>query len=226
MTAWTQPVDLYCERLGAHFWAEPVNAVTNLAFILAGIWGLTAIRARGRDGFAEALGWLTVLIGLGSFAFHTDATRLTIWADIIPIAVFVLAYTVFTFERYLGLPLGRAVGATVGFYALTGLAVWLLPTALHQATNGSTGYLPPLLALFFTGALLIKRGHKAGAVNITAGLIFIASATFRILDPVVCASFPLGTHFLWHVLNGLMLGVILTGAAKFGMRGRAGAIVR
>ncbi len=30
-------IDLYCERLGPGLWAEPLNAVTNLAFILAGI---------------------------------------------------------------------------------------------------------------------------------------------------------------------------------------------
>jgi hypothetical protein len=36
------------------------------------------------------------------------------------------------------------------------------------------------------------------------------------IDPLVCGSFPLGTHFLWHMLNGLMLGVLLAAAARFG----------
>jgi len=27
--------ELYCERLGPDFWAEPGNAATNLAFVLA-----------------------------------------------------------------------------------------------------------------------------------------------------------------------------------------------
>ncbi|TIW70016.1 MAG: hypothetical protein E5V56_02825, partial [Mesorhizobium sp.] len=35
-------------------------------------------------------------------------------------------------------------------------------------------------------------------------------------DPLVCASFPLGTHFLWHILNGLMLGVLLAAVARQG----------
>ncbi|TGT81791.1 hypothetical protein EN804_32725 [Mesorhizobium sp. M8A.F.Ca.ET.161.01.1.1] len=30
------PVDLYCERTGRELWSEPVNALTNLAFIAAG----------------------------------------------------------------------------------------------------------------------------------------------------------------------------------------------
>ena len=32
---WSDPIDLYCERLGPSFWAERVNALTNIAFILA-----------------------------------------------------------------------------------------------------------------------------------------------------------------------------------------------
>ena len=34
---WTAPIDAYCERLDAGFWAEPLNAATNLAFILAAV---------------------------------------------------------------------------------------------------------------------------------------------------------------------------------------------
>jgi len=28
-------IDLYCERLGPGIWAEPINALTNLAFLVA-----------------------------------------------------------------------------------------------------------------------------------------------------------------------------------------------
>ena len=35
--AWTDPIDAYCERLGPGFWAEPLNAWTNLAFLLAAL---------------------------------------------------------------------------------------------------------------------------------------------------------------------------------------------
>ena len=29
------PLDLYCERLGPEFWAEPLNAISNGGFIVA-----------------------------------------------------------------------------------------------------------------------------------------------------------------------------------------------
>lgn len=32
---WLAPVDGYCERTGPEPWSEPVNAVTNLAFLAA-----------------------------------------------------------------------------------------------------------------------------------------------------------------------------------------------
>ena len=49
---WTRQIDSYCERLGPDYWAEPVNALTNLAFVLAAalLWprvrGLPLARAR------------------------------------------------------------------------------------------------------------------------------------------------------------------------------------
>jgi hypothetical protein len=37
---WSIPIDLYCERVSPSFWAEPVNAVSNLAFLIAAIAAL------------------------------------------------------------------------------------------------------------------------------------------------------------------------------------------
>jgi hypothetical protein len=35
-----------------------------------------------------------------------------------------------------------------------------------------------------------------------AGAYFVA-LVFRTMDLEVCSAFPIGTHFLWHSLNGL-----------------------
>ena len=34
-TDWTAPIDAYCERVDASFWSEPVNALSNAAFLVA-----------------------------------------------------------------------------------------------------------------------------------------------------------------------------------------------
>ncbi len=36
--------------------------------------------------------------------------------------------------------------------------------------------------------------------------VLVVSLTFRTLDDPLCDAIPMGTHFLWHILNGLMLG--------------------
>jgi CHASE2 domain-containing sensor protein len=88
--AWSEPLSLYCERVDASFWAEPVNALTNLAFLVAAGAAYAAWRgSEARDPFGLALIGVTVAIGLGSFAFHTLATRGAALLDVIPIAIFV-----------------------------------------------------------------------------------------------------------------------------------------
>lgn len=87
------PVDLYCERTGSGLWAESANALTNLAFIAAELWGARQVRRYKTGTFAEVLAWWMVVIGIGSTLFL--ASKSTIWADILPIAGFTLAYTLF-----------------------------------------------------------------------------------------------------------------------------------
>ncbi len=44
---WFEPVMAYCERTGPDFWAEPLNAASNVAFLAAG--RVRAPRPRGRS---------------------------------------------------------------------------------------------------------------------------------------------------------------------------------
>lgn len=58
------PVDLYCERTGSGLWAEPANALTNLAFIAAGLSDVRQVRRYRTGTFAEVLAWWVVAIGI------------------------------------------------------------------------------------------------------------------------------------------------------------------
>ena len=80
----------------------------------------------------------------------------------------------------------------------------------REVLNGSSGYLPALAALIGLGWLL--RGHGAGKAMLVAAGLFVVSLMFRIIDLDVCARFPIGTHFLWHVLNAAVLYIVLRGA--------------
>ncbi len=215
-------VDLYCERTGPELWSEPLNALSNLAFIAAGIWGLREIRRRRAGGFAEILGWWVVAIGVGSFIFHTWATRLTVWFDVVPIAAFTLAYSLFAFRHLIGLAWPRAVLAFVVFFAVAAVLTLLVPQSLADATNGTTGYLPAFLALVFFGLYLPATGKPFGWFIFAAACLFLVNCFFRIVDMSVCPWLPIGTHFLWHLGNGLMLGILLAAAARRGEAMRAG----
>jgi hypothetical protein len=87
---WLEAVDGYCERLGPGYWAEPVNAATNAAFVLAAllVWRRTA----GLP-LARAMAGVLAAIGVGSYLFHTHANRLTGLMDVTPILAFILLYT-------------------------------------------------------------------------------------------------------------------------------------
>ncbi|MFJ5370379.1 ceramidase domain-containing protein, partial [Bosea sp. CER48] len=95
----------YCERLDASFWAEPANAVTNGAFVVAALaaswlW----CRQEQRDRVALAFILLVFAIGIGSFLFHTMPNRGTVLADVVPIQLFAFGYFAFALSRFLGLP--------------------------------------------------------------------------------------------------------------------------
>lgn len=210
-----QHIDLYCERLGPGLWAEPLNALSNLAFFAAGFWGVREARRLKAGLFAEVLGWWVVAVGVGSTLFHTFATEGTKWADILPIAGFTLAYTLFNLRRFAGMKWPAELAIFFAFYLVVGSATAMVPDWLRQASNGTTGYLPPFLALVFFGGVVIARGSPAGWYNIVAAIIFLGAVTFRVMDPLVCDVLPVGTHFMWHVLNGLMLGVLMAATTRY-----------
>jgi hypothetical protein len=214
---WSAPIDLYCERTDASFWAEPANALTNAAFLIAAaaaFWSWR--RAGGRDGAALALITVVAIVGLGSFTFHTLATRGAALADVIPIAVFIYGYLLLALRRFLLLSIGISAAVLVAFAAGAQALSWLAPP---HALNGSIDYLPALIALIAVARA--TRGQASFPMNRRRGLdlavmIFTVSLALRSVDLAACDVFPLGTHFVWHMLNAVVLYVLLRTAIREG----------
>ncbi|MRI55995.1 hypothetical protein D8770_18805 [Methylobacterium sp. DB1607] len=214
--SWFEPVRAYCERGDPGFWAEPVNALTNAAFPIAA--GLAARRARG-DGAVLALAAVTVVVGIGSFLFHTLANRWSMLADVIPIAVFIYGYFALAMARFFGFRPAAATALTLAFaalsFGLTPALDALTGRSVSALTNGSIDYAPAILALLGVGLALLGRAPgTARSVLATAGIFFV-SLTFRTADLGLCPRLPLGTHFLWHVLNAVVLYRLLIAATRF-----------
>lgn len=68
----TDYVDGYCERVAPGLWGEPLNSLSNLAFLVAAVlvWRLAAGDRAGR-----LLAGLIGLVFAASTAFHLLATR-------------------------------------------------------------------------------------------------------------------------------------------------------
>jgi len=200
---WTATVDGYCERLDPGFWAEPVNAVTNAAFLIAAT--LMVVRLRGAHlPLANLLVAVLTLIGLGSFLFHTFSTRWAGVADIAPILVFILVYIFAATRDLLGLAPKWAALAVALFFPYAAATVPLF--ALVPGIGSSAGYAPvPVLIAAYAGVLWNRAPATAHGLAIGAGVL-VLSLTARTLDLPLCGMLPLGTHFLWHILNAVMLG--------------------
>jgi hypothetical protein len=198
---WTRAVDGYCERIDASFWSEPINAVTNLAFIVA---ALVMWRKRGDVPRARLLCAILCAIGIGSFLFHTFAQPWAGLADVAPILGFILAY-LYAINR-----VGWGWGPWVSFGGMLlflPYAAALVPLfGLIPGLGSSAGYGPVPLLILIYAALLARRDRElARGLGIGAGLL-IVSLFFRTIDLPLCDALPLGTHFLWHVLNAALLG--------------------
>lgn len=233
---WSEQIFRYCERgHAAGLMAEPLNAVSNLAFLAV---ACVAARRLGASGPAVAASGLAVdatrtvtwamvllvaLIGLGSFLFHVLATRWAQLADVIPIGVFMLVYLVFALRVLLGL---RWPGAALGlgaFVLALAMAMRLCPPAedvLSPAClNGTAVYAPALLAMAAIGIVLRLREHRAAGAVLAAATLFLISMLMRSADIVMCdatrlAGHPAGLHVLWHLINAAVLHLLLTVATR------------
>lgn len=200
---WTTPIDGYCERLDAGYWAEPLNAVTNAAFLVAAFVMWSRVRGQGWP-LANVLVVILACIGAGSYLFHTHATAWAAMADVLPIALFVLVYIYAANRAYWGLGAWRSLAGVALFFPY--VAVTLPLFNLIPGLGSSASYAPVAL-LILLYAIALWRRHPATARGLAAGAAILSlSITFRALDEPLCDRLPMGTHFMWHVLNGVMLG--------------------
>ncbi|MEF2072143.1 ceramidase domain-containing protein [Consotaella aegiceratis] len=208
---WTAPVDAYCERLGPEFWAEPLNAASNAAFLVAAGLGLFLWWGGGRrDRLTLGFIVLVAMIGVGSFLFHTVAQAWAGLADVLPIAVFVHAYFALALARFWRCGVGMTVLGTVLF------AVASIPAAalLRPLFGSSASYIPALAAMLGVGMLLVAKGRGPGRTILAAGCVFALSLALRLADDPLCQRWPWGTHFGWHILNATTLGLLLVAAIR------------
>jgi hypothetical protein len=210
-------IDVYCERTDPSLWAEPLNALTNLAFLAAAWFGWrTARRVAAAGGAAWDLRLLAVqaaVVGAGSLAFHTLATVWAAWADGLAILAFIYVWLARYLRRVAALPAWGVGLGLVAYFLLDRLAGRLFPA---DVLNGSGQYLAALATLAVLAVYARPRYPAAARWMLAGAAVFAVSLVCRTVDPLICGAIPIGTHFLWHLLNGAVLALAIGGLARSG----------
>lgn len=213
---WFRAVNGYCERTDAGYWSEPLNAVSNAAFLIAA-WAAWRMARDAGDRGGQALAALVGVIGVGSFLFHTHARVWAMLADVVPIQAFILLYLGLATVRFFGVPWWGGVLAAAAFVPASALMAQGI-AAVFGPLNGSVGYLPvPVVILAYAAALRRRAPEAASGLAAGAGILAV-SLVFRTIDGGVCPALPVGTHFLWHLLNAAMLWWMIRVLVRHGAR--------
>jgi len=196
-----QHVDAYCERLDPSFWSEPINAITNAAFLIAALY---MWRRSAGQPLAQLLCVVLFAIGVGSFLFHTFAQTWAGIADVLPIILYILVYIFAATRDFYGQKTWIAALAVAAFFPYAALLTPLF--AQIPGFESSAAYGPvPFLIFAYAFGLRKRAPETAKGLAIGASLVCL-SLFFRSIDEPLCEVLPFGTHFMWHILNGIALG--------------------
>jgi hypothetical protein len=112
-------------------------------------------------------------------------------------------------------------------FAGASVAAFLLGTfiAIQYADvlHGALVYTPGLIVALVLGAFHATERRVARFTLLAAAGVYLAALFFRTIDNEVCPVLPIGTHFLWHLLIGLvtylaMRSLILSTTTQVGAR--------
>jgi hypothetical protein len=204
------PLDLYCERTEAHLLSEPLNLISNLAFIIAGALILRKLgrpASSQRDSVARLLGWQIITVGLGSALFHSFATGWAQLCDIIPIGILILTYLWLFCRKLVDLTRLQSFLGLIVFLLVSVVMAWLSDPI---KANGGQFYFGTWLTL------TCLCTYVAGRQNLLqfkpmfmASVLFSFSILLRTIDLKFCEEWPFGTHLFWHLTNATVLYLVV-----------------
>lgn len=195
------PFPVYCERGDSlEFFAEPLNAISNLAFIFAGL-GIYRLLTKNRIQQVEykTVLILILLVGFGSFLWHATRNSFTLLLDAVPTA---LSFTLIIYILLSKLIANKLIALLI--------AALLLPTRFFISSFASTDIISSLIrnAIIFTTILVLivwsfKKYGRVALEGLSVLAIYLLAISMRVMDLQTCPTFNIGTHFLWHILNAL-----------------------
>ena len=65
------------------------------------------------------------------------------------------------------------------------------------------------MVIFVLGAYHCQGRKLERSLLLVAATVFLLSLALRPVDIRICSQFGLGSHFLWHVLNALVIYLVM-----------------
>ena len=198
-------MDFYCERTNQQIFNEPVNAISNIFFIIVSLSLIKILRKNQSNKIYYIQPILIFFIGIGSFLFHLNPNMITLYLDVIPIFLFSLSFIFFFNRDVININnLNNALLFLLFFF----LFLFITPKLNYEILNGSEFY---FANYFFLGIYTIWLYFKKSdffQLLLLGFIFFNLSILLRSLDNHICEYFSIGTHFLWHFLNAYLLKIL------------------
>ena len=190
----------YCETLSATYGAfpvEPANTVSNGVIVLFGLAALYVVAKRTPRAYdLYVVAAMLVACGVGSGLWHglRDGSAL-FWE--VRAGLFFLFGLAFCWSRRLWSTVG-AVAFLVAF-----VFAFEFSRDYFGVANQRWVAAAPSVILFgsFLATQTVMRSKKAALLGLAAMGLSLTALAFRTYDLTVCDSFPMGTHWLWHIFN-------------------------
>ncbi len=210
LEAFFAPVDRFCERTTPYVMGQEVlNDWTHLAFFAACFVACYGLWRRGQfRGLPRVLALWIGVIGVASTSLHLYPIGLTYLADTTAIAVFMALYTAYAPQVLRGFTPRQGLQFMGAFLLAT--VLFGLPSKLMGQEYLTLTFLPSLA--FMVWLATTAQPAKQRRYYAAAAAAFALSMAAHAADLPTCAlTQGHGTHWLWHLCNGLMLGLLVLG---------------
>ena len=190
-----------------------LNQFSNIAFIIGAIYTWHTWKQYDSDDyFSLSLIILVALIGLGSFIFHTFPSDKTIWIDLIPIQIFGLSYFAYIGMKYFKASNFKIFMALITFFFVRQYWIIYMP---RGALGGGITHIPTIFLLLSCSLLLLSKYKKFSTMLLTAGIIYILALITRAFDKQITLEFPVGAHWVWHILTALTATILILATVQY-----------
>jgi hypothetical protein len=203
-TSLFDPLSATCERVGNGWLGEPLNLLACVVYFIAAwlLWRDYQATRKAYDEERVVLIALIALAGLGNTFFSAVANRVSLYAVLLPMALFMGFFFYISLRRLLGLAVMPVRLLLAGIAFLSALTIYI-PDPYRF--NGSVGFAPLLITTALIAWRLRRMRHASATDFLKITGLLAAAILFRSLDMAVCVSLPTGTLFLCLICNGLAL---------------------